>query len=344
MGVAFTPKPSVERPLQGTWPGVRGAGWCFALLATLVAAPRDAAAGTDRGNAPLSGAERAILASLAPDPPPRKLLNDQHYVVSDEQYPERFRSTLAGRGGLLVGVGTDQNYFFAGWARPEVVLVVDFDQTVVDLHTAYRAFLERAPDAEAFIEYWSERSKPRALAAIAQAAESAAERRRIERALRISRHLVYTRLRYLRDRYASRSAQTFLTDPGQYRFVVDLVRTGRFVAVRGDLTGKLAVQSVATAARSLGLAVRVLYLSNVEQYIRYTPGFRRNMLALPVDERSVVLRTYARGGTRGYVYAVQSAHDFRRWMQRPTTKGLGDLMWHEKTVFRRDLIHLAGPN
>lgn len=292
---------------------------------------------------PLAAEHREVLATIRPDPPPRKLLNDQHYVVSDEQYPERFRTTLLGRGGALLGVGTDQNYFFAGWARPELVIVVDFDQSVVDLHTAYRAFFREASDADRFIELWSDEGRARASAAVAKETRTDDERRRVEGALRISRHLVHGRLRYLRDRFAGRGVQTFLTDPAEYRYVAALATSGRVVAVRGDFTADLAMQSAARATRALGLTVRAFYLSNVEQYIRYTPRFRENVLGLPVDDSSVVLRTYHRGGKRGYVYAVQSAAHFRQWMGRPSATNLGDLMWSGRASWSNKLIRLGAP-
>ncbi|MBW2457462.1 MAG: hypothetical protein JRI68_23345 [Deltaproteobacteria bacterium] len=292
---------------------------------------------------PLSPEAKRVLATITPDPPPPKLLNNQHYVVSDENRPERFRATIAGRGGLLLGVGTDQNYLFAGWARPELVLVVDFDQTVVDLHTAYRAFFEQAANADAFLDLWSEAARPRALAAIARVASSDVERRRIEYALRISRHLVHGRLSNLRARFVADGVATFLTDADQYDYVAGMVRSGRFVAIRCDVTGQHTVQDVARSARQLGLVVRVLYLSNVEQYVRYSDRFRSNFRALPVDGQSIVLRTYHQGPGRGYVYAVQQAAHFRQWLERPDVKTLGDMMWRARVAAPGPLISLVGP-
>ena len=38
---------------------------------------------------------------------------------------------------------------------------------------------------------------------------------------------------------------------------------------------------IAAASRSAGIMLRTLYLSNVEQWFRYSPQFRRNLQALP---------------------------------------------------------------
>jgi hypothetical protein len=69
------------------------------------------------------------------------------------------------------------------------------------------------------------------------------------------------------------------------------------------------------------LTVRVVYLSNAEQFFDYTPEFIRNMRSLPVDDRSVLLRTdrsrklkRAPGGRWHYV-----VHDFRDFLERIET-------------------------
>lgn len=304
-------------------------------------APAGTAAAGDLG--PLRPEARQALAAITPDPPPAKLLNGQHYVVSDEHRPERFREVLEGRGGALVGVGTDQNYLFAGWARPELVWIVDFDQTVVDLHTAYRAFFEHAERPEAFLELWSAGGRERARAAVASVVSSEAERRRVDYAMRIGRHLVHGRLSNLRARFEADGVPTLLNDDGQYRYVRQLVRSGRFVAVRGDVTGPRTVREVGRTAQRLGIPVRVLYLSNVEQYVRYSPRFRDNVRALPVDGRSVVLRTYHRGPGEGYVYAVQRTDHFRRWLEQPRIRTLGDMLWRARRPGPAPLLWLSGP-
>ncbi|MBW2522608.1 MAG: hypothetical protein JRI23_00465 [Deltaproteobacteria bacterium] len=297
------------------------------------------------GPPPLTQVERRTLAAIVADPPPPKLLNNQHYVVSDEHRPERFRPAIDGRGSLLVGVGTDQNYLFAGWARPELVVVVDFDQAVVDLHTAYRAFFERAEDADEFIDFWSasEAARERAAAAIAEVCSTADQLRRVQHSMKIARHLVHGRLTNLRARFIADGVPTLLNDPAQYRYVASLVRSGRVVAVRGDVTGPRTMKHVAESARQLGLVVRVLYLSNVEQYVRYSERFRDNVRALPVDGRSVVLRTYHQGPGRGYVYAVQRADHFRAWLLRREVKTLGDMLFRARMPTVGPLISLAGP-
>ena len=88
--------------------------------------------------APLSAEHARVLRSVPEDPAPEGLFSDTHYLISNEDRPERFRGAVSDLGGLQLGVGTDQNYLFAGWARPQVLALIDFDQQVVDLHRVYR--------------------------------------------------------------------------------------------------------------------------------------------------------------------------------------------------------------
>ena len=67
--------------------------------------------------------------------------------------------------------------------------------------------------------------------------------------------------------------------------------------------------------RDVGGTVRLLYLSNAERYFNYNDAFRKSMLALPTDERSLILRTRARrDGT--YEYILQEAANFTAWVSR----------------------------
>ena len=55
-----------------------------------------------------------------------------------------------------MGVGTDQNYLIAGWSRPEVLVLMDFDQVVVDLHRVYQLAFLHAESPEAFLRLSAE--------------------------------------------------------------------------------------------------------------------------------------------------------------------------------------------
>ena len=90
------------------------------------------------------------------DPKPDKLTKDSHFFVSDEQRHDLFRQDVKNLGGVFIGLGTDQNYLMAAWARPEVLVPLDFDQMVVNLHFAFRVIFLNAKtkeEARKLLEY-----------------------------------------------------------------------------------------------------------------------------------------------------------------------------------------------
>lgn len=60
------------------------------------------------------------------------------------------------------------------------------------------------------------------------------------------------------------------------------------------------MRSVGERAARLNVPIRVVYLSNIEDYFSYTPGFRDNLLSLPTDEKGIVLRTMQNGTKEEY--------------------------------------------
>ncbi|HRI50702.1 MAG TPA: hypothetical protein PLW65_11020, partial [Pseudomonadota bacterium] len=72
---------------------------------------------------------------------------------------------------------------------------------------------------------------------------------------------------------------------------------------------------------------------NVEQWFRYSPQFRRNLAGLPRDDKTVVVRTLARGELPApdqdrWHFSVQTLDDFLFRMEsaQPPAQGVLDLM------------------
>jgi hypothetical protein len=257
-----------------------------------------------------------VLAAIPEDPPPAEIIKGTHYFVSNELSPEAFHKQADGRGGIYLGVGAEQNYLFAGWARPEAIIVADFDQWVVDVHFIHGVLLREAKDPEAFVALWSRGKSDRARKLIGEAYPEKEARERILDIHRITQGGVYEKLLNQQVGYRGRKIPTWLTDQAQYDHVAGLWRRGHVRALRGDFTGKVSLAGIADAARKLELPVRTMYLSNIEDYFFYSSGLGPNLLAQPVDERSIILRTWAVHGTK-YMYVAQLATDFHRWLKTP---------------------------
>ncbi len=271
------------------------------------------------------------LAAVAPDPEPEALVQDTHYWASNEVAHWVFASVVDGRGGALVGVGADQNYLLAGWARSELMVPLDFDQHIVNLHFAYGVVFRNAETPEDFVAMWGQSSRDRVSELIvAELPERQA--REVNRTFRDAQPFVFRRLRGEVERYAGRPEGSFVTDPTQYAHVRSLWQQGRVFPVRGDLTLAGTVVSAADAMRVCGIPLRVLYLSNAENYFPYNAGFRRGMIAQFFDPRSVVLRTHHTSryphpeGEPDYHYNFQSGSNLVGWMLDRSMSGLWEML------------------
>ena len=78
----------------------------------------------------------------------------------------------------------------------------------------------------------------------------------------------------------------------------------------------------------------MLYLSNAEEYWERLPQpFRANLRALPVDERSLVLRTLLTWEkNRDYRYNAQPARNYRRWLAVPDLRSIYDVIRRDRVV------------
>lgn len=276
-------------------------------------------------SAALSATCIAAFEGVEADPHPEKLTRDSHYWISDEQRHDLFREAITDSGGVFVGLGTDQNYLMAGWAKPEVLVPLDFDQMVVSLHYVFRVVFLNAKDPAAFTEMWSEDNykTTRELVKQAYADKDAVFQRDVLRALKQGSKFVRRRIVRIQKTFGKLGVATFLSDQAQYDFIVRLFKENRVFPVRGDLTAVKTVRQVGDAARKCGMSIRTLYLSNAEQYFKFTADYRQNMLSLPYDAKTQVIRT---AGTKQpwtadgmYDYIVQSADNFKTWIGHKNT-------------------------
>jgi hypothetical protein len=75
------------------------------------------------------------------------------------------------------------------------------------------------------------------------------------------------------------------------------------VPVIGDFSGSRALVGVGAFLRGRGLTVAVFYASNVEMYLFRGEGWKRfysNLASLPIDSRSILVRSVFSGFGRGF--------------------------------------------
>lgn len=89
--------------------------------------------------------------------------------------------------------------------------------------------------------------------------------------------------------------RSYLADEASFQYVKELQRRHRIIPVVGDLAGPHAMRAVARELATRDIVVRVLYVSNAEDYVLRDGGFGRyvdNVRALPHDARSVIVRSW----------------------------------------------------
>lgn len=278
--------------------------------------------------APLSEQQQRVVESPGDEKPYNVRL---HFLKSNERRHDLFFSSLRGLGGGYLGVGADQNYTLAAIARAELVWLVDIDGDVVQWHKIYAALIPiAATPAELLTLLGGRRDAEVKSALTARWGDEGAKLFPTFLRYRgyLLAHLGGERQVMLRGRPV-----TWVSDPALYQHVRGLMQARRVIPRVGDLHGEATLLGIAQAARQAGTTLRTVYLSNAEQWFRYSPQFQRNMLALPHEPRTLVLRTLARGelptpdGDRWH-FSVQTLDAFLGRMaeeQNPARK-IGDLV------------------
>ena len=261
------------------------------------------------------------------DPDPEQLVRNAHYWVSNENAHYVWYPKIRDIGGVLSGVGTDQIYLLAGWANSSIVIPMDFDRSIRNLHIAYGAAFLSSDTITEFKTYWRKDSSEKMKAALekyfpedAEVAFKAWKSGRAEVAARIGRVIK----RYTEGTGAG--TPTFLTDESQYRRIRTLWQNHRVFPICGDLTGDTSMIDIAKALKESHLSLTILYPSNAEHYFKYGPSYRRNIIHMPFSDNSLILRTrqmksLGLAEEEDYHYNTQSGANFKVWLE---TTQIGD--------------------
>lgn len=315
-----------------------------AILLSLVAIGSPALGQSAPG--PLDPVVAGAFAGLPSDPEPEEITRGTHYWVSNEDGHWVMREHVENSGGVYLGVGAEQNYLIAGWSRPEVMVLLDFDQQIVNLHFGYGALFTAAATPDEFIALWDESRLDEVHSLIWQILEGdfaddvhATMESTIDRCGR--------RLRRLQERYQELGEPSFLTDQAMYDLVRSLWTSGRVFPVRGDLTADGTMLAVAETARNNGLSMRTMYFSNAEQYFEYDAQFSANIAAQPFDDRSLVIHTRQYSGwdfveDDDYHYALQPGANFVTWLRSGQATDFLEMARSARRELRRGLSILDG--
>jgi hypothetical protein len=242
---------------------------------------------------PLTEAQRQLVQATQGDKLPEPTWD--RYVISNEWRHDIVFPKVAGLGGVYIGVATDQNFTMAAAARAELLVLMDYDSEVVNMHRIYQIFLKECATAEELRALFNQKNSYKAGELLVNNAPSRELGAKLVKTYASHRERVATYLFHVANIRVGHRRPSWLGDPEAYSYIRGLVQSGRFLAVQGDLNGTVALKSIGDTARALSLPVRIIYTSNAEGFFKYNPQFRENLAALPHDEKTVILRTYKHG-------------------------------------------------
>ncbi len=274
----------------------------------------------------LTEPQQAIFFGSPQDPAPdfrggvTKAQENKHYLAGNERTPQAFYEAVKdkGVGGGYVGVGTDQAYLFMSWARPDIVWLIDYDPAVLEVHELYRTFFLGVQTPEEFIALWDKPGREAALALI-EAEHDARRTKTLRRWYLGYRGWIHRRLAAVKRTLGKAKVPSYLDNQADYDFIRERLQQRRVRPLLANLLDRKGVVGVAQSAEQLGVEIRILYLSNAEEYWKaYTKRFKDNIAALPFADDALVLRTLLIWSVNNdYRYNVQSAANFLRWLEQP---------------------------
>lgn len=247
-------------------------------------------------------------------------------TISNEDRLELYRPHITNLKGGYVGVGSIQNFLLAAWAKSEWIWLTDFTRVVVAANKVHIAFFKEAKTPGEFRELWEKKKRNQAREIIKKYYEKETDYEFILRSLDVARPFLLKRFALEDKLTKDRKYTVWHTDQAQYDHLRNLALKNHIRAMNGDIMGKTTILEISKAAKKMGVVLRIVYFSNAEEYNIFRPypeQFRKNWMDIPVDEKSLIVRTVSvhkarwpwadeshYSTKRGFHYNIQYADDF----------------------------------
>lgn len=271
------------------------------------------------------------------------------YVRSNEPRQHLFAPYVKNLGGGYVGVGIDQNYSLVALARSEWVWLFDYDPTITRLHYVLRAMILRSESVDAFLARFAPENKKASLALLEEEYRGHKERRAFKEVFRVYRGALYKHYQKERLPDDEEGEYGWLRHEEQYRYIRTLYQQGRIALRKGDMLARRCLHDIGDAAKALGVTVRVYYPSNAPELWPWSRQYKRNVLNLPFDEKSVVVQTTSgldrRMGQKGYWhYNVEGGLHQQALLRRKGYTSLRQVLFDHVPADDPDLSVLGLPS
>lgn len=214
-------------------------------------------------------------------------------IAPNEARIDLFLPFVKGIGGGYVGVGGLQNLIIASWAKSEWICIIDCTKRIVALNFLQREFLKAAPNFTQFRELWKSNKKREAHSIIAHMHKP--QYLNVEYCIQTWEMGLEYINRYFAviDEHSQKFYfKTCFNDQLLYETIRKKALDGKIEILACKLEGEKVFAHSTQRTKLYASTIKVIYLSNVEEYfVEYPLQFRKNMALIPCDEKSVVLRT-----------------------------------------------------
>jgi len=232
------------------------------------------------------------LKKMPMDPPAEERAINLHFLYGNEYDLDLFSPYIQRAGGIYVGVGAEQNYHLAADVRPDLMVLLDYDEQVVMVHMIHLAFIRESESIDGFLQCYDKDALATSLGLLEEVWRDHPKwpklkafyprvRAKLSNVMRISR------AQGLRGRFLS-----FLSDIDRYNFIRGLARAGRILPMDGNLLGSTTLRQLSGVLHRHEEKIQILYLSNAEEYWWPVPNaFHENILSIPFAPDGLILRT-----------------------------------------------------
>jgi hypothetical protein len=249
------------------------------------------------------------------------------YIKPNEARNYLFAPYIKNIGGGYIGVAADANYTFLTYARSEFVWLMDFNINIVNLHKINKVFILESESVQDFLSKWSSKNKNLSIKLLEISLSNSSEWKNIKNFFEVNQPGLYDY--YLAMSQPERAMKDFgwLRNSNHYLFLRKLHQNNRISIIEGDLLKEKSLYNIGAIAKKLKIPIRVFYPSNAEEFWKFSKNYKRNILNLPFDEASVVLRTIhefpwhkpeLKGGVTGFWhYVVHGGYNYQKKIALP---------------------------
>lgn len=261
-------------------------------------------------------------------------------TITNEARLDLYYPFIKNLGGVYIGVGSIQNFTLAAWAKAQSIYLLDFTKIVVLANKIHITFLKEAKSKEEYLSLFQKQNFSQG-ESILKKEFSEKEFGELQKAYHITSAYFRQYLSQMPKIQKTSAYPVYFSEDSDFFYLQNLAKKGEIFSLAGNLNGEITLKSIAQDIKQKKMQVGILYLSNAEEYFpKYQENFRQNILVLPVDEKSLLLRTlaiekknypWAEGSDiltdRGFHYNLMSLKLFQAFLQKNSENySLRDLM------------------